>query len=205
MNIIQKSEAIKAGLRKSFQDDSSKMARRKCYGYEVDPNSELTVNPEETKVVRWIFERYLAGDSLGKIVAGLEQPGGPSPTGRVKWTQEVIDKLLSNKICTGRVLLQKIILVQFKLKTMASWSGISIPEPMRPLFLMRCSWQYRGKSKNGATHQKIRLIGVHHSACSHIVFRQRFVRLAEHGGADLLIRTEFLDHRQVLVPHPDSP
>ncbi len=109
MNIIQKSEAIKAGLRKSFQDDSSKMARRKCYGYEVDPNSELTVNPEESKVVRWIFERYLAGDSLGKIVAGLEQPGGPSPTGRVKWTQEVIDKLLSNKICTGRVLLQKII------------------------------------------------------------------------------------------------
>ena len=33
MNVIQKSEAIKAGLRKGFQNGSSKMARRKCYGY----------------------------------------------------------------------------------------------------------------------------------------------------------------------------
>ena len=72
MNIIQKSEAIKNGLRKGFQDDSSKMARRKCYGYEVGPDGKLTVNPEEAKVVRWIFEQYIAGDSLGKIAARLE-------------------------------------------------------------------------------------------------------------------------------------
>ena len=32
MNVIQKSETIKASLRKGFQDGSSKMARRKCYG-----------------------------------------------------------------------------------------------------------------------------------------------------------------------------
>lgn len=46
MNIIQKSEAIKAGLRKGFQDGSSKMAHRKCYvliflisGMEASQNS----------------------------------------------------------------------------------------------------------------------------------------------------------------------
>ena len=43
MNVIQKSEAIKNGLRKGFQDGSSKMARHKCYGYEVGPDGELTV------------------------------------------------------------------------------------------------------------------------------------------------------------------
>jgi len=43
MNIIQRSEAIKAGLRKGFQDGSSKMAHRKCYGYEVGPDGELGV------------------------------------------------------------------------------------------------------------------------------------------------------------------
>ena len=37
------------------------MARRKCYGYEVGPNGELTVNLKEAKVVRWIFEQYIAG------------------------------------------------------------------------------------------------------------------------------------------------
>ena len=41
MNVVQKSDAIKASLRKSFQDGSSKMARRKCYGYEVAPDGEL--------------------------------------------------------------------------------------------------------------------------------------------------------------------
>lgn len=109
MNVIQKSEAIKASLRKGFQDGSSKMAKRKCYGYDVSPDSELTINPEEANVVRWIFKQYLAGNSLGKIAAGLEQQGIPSPTGRAKWNREAIDKLLSNEKYTGRVLLQKTI------------------------------------------------------------------------------------------------
>ena len=85
------------------------MAHRKCYGYEVGSNGELAVNPEEAKVVRWIFERYLAGDSLGKIASGLEQQGIPSPTGRPKWNREAINKLLSNEKYTGRVILQKTI------------------------------------------------------------------------------------------------
>ena len=109
MNVIQKSEAIKAGLRKGFQDGSSKMARRKCYGYEVGPDGDLTVNPDEAQVVRWIFERYLAGDSLGKIAAGLERQGILSPTGKPRWNREAIDTLLSNEKYTGRAMLQKTI------------------------------------------------------------------------------------------------
>ena len=107
MNIVQKSEAIKNGLRKSFQDGSSKMAHRKCYGYEVGLNGELTVNPDEAKAVCWIFEQYLAGGSLGKIAVGLERQGILSPTGKPRWNREAIDKLLSNEKYTGRVLLQK--------------------------------------------------------------------------------------------------
>ena len=40
------------------------------YAYEVGPNGELTVNLKEAKVVRWIFEQYIAGDSLGSCRAG---------------------------------------------------------------------------------------------------------------------------------------
>ena len=109
MNVIQKSDAIKAGLRKGFQDGSSKMAHRKCYGYEVGSDGELIVNPEEAKVVSWIFEQYLAGDSLGKIATRLEQQSIPSPTGKPRWNRETIGKLLSNEKYTGRVLLQKTI------------------------------------------------------------------------------------------------
>ena len=109
MNMIQKSEAIKAGLRKGFQDGESKMARRKCYGYDIGPDGKLVVNSDEAAVVHWIFDRYLSGDSLGKIATGLERQGIPSPTGRPKWNREAIDKLLSNEKYTGRVLLQKTI------------------------------------------------------------------------------------------------
>ena len=107
MNSIQKSEAIKNGLRKGFQDGSSKMAKRRCYGYTINSDGELEINPDEARVVSWIFERYLAGDSLGKIAVGLGKQDIPSPTGRPKWNREAIDKLLSNEKYTGRVLLQK--------------------------------------------------------------------------------------------------
>ena len=85
------------------------MARRKCYGYIVNLDGELEINPDEAKVVCWIFERYLAGDSLGRIAVDLEKQGVLSPTGKIKWNREAIDKLLSNEKYTGRVLLQKTI------------------------------------------------------------------------------------------------
>ncbi len=107
MNIIKKSESIRAGLRKGFQDGTSKMAQRRCYGYDTDANGELVINHDEAAVVRWIFDRYLSGDSLGKIAAGLEEQGISSPAGKTRWNREAINKLISNEKYTGRVLLQK--------------------------------------------------------------------------------------------------
>lgn len=109
MNIIEKSESIRAGLRRGFQDGTSKMAQRKCYGYNIGASGELVINPDEATVVRWIFDRYLNGDNLGKIATGLEEQGIPSPTDKPKWNREALNKLLSNEKYTGRVLLQKTI------------------------------------------------------------------------------------------------
>lgn len=107
MNVIQKNEAIKAGLSKGFQDGNSKMATRKCYGYTINSDGDLEINPDEAQVVCWILEQYLAGNSPGKIAAGLEKKGILSPTGKPRWDRETIDKLLSNEKYTGRVLSQK--------------------------------------------------------------------------------------------------
>lgn len=111
MKDIEKSKSIRIGLQKSFQDGTSKMAQRKCYGYDVGADGELVINPDEAAVVCWIFARYLDGDSLGKVAAGLEEQGIPSPTGKPKWNRETLNKLLSNEKYTGRVLLQKTISV----------------------------------------------------------------------------------------------
>ena len=146
---IEKSKSIRDSLRKGFRDGTSKMAQRRCYGYDIGSGGELVINPDEAATVCWIFQRYLSGDSLGKIAAGLEEQEISSPTGKPKWNREALHKLLSNEKYTGRVLLQKTISVgSSKIKTMASWIGISTPIPMRPLFLMRCSKPHSRKNCN---------------------------------------------------------
>ena len=107
MNIILKSEAIRTGLQKGFQDGTSKLAQRKCYGYDIGLDGKLTITPDEADIVRWIFDQYLNGSNLGTIAAGLEKKGILSPTGKTKWNREALNKLLSNEKYTGRVLLQK--------------------------------------------------------------------------------------------------
>jgi hypothetical protein len=102
-----KSSRIREALRQGFVDGTSKLADRKCYGYDRAADGSLVINPEESEIVQWVFENYCDGDSLGKIAKDLEKHGIPSPTGKGKWNREAISKLLSNEKYVGSVLLQK--------------------------------------------------------------------------------------------------
>ena len=66
------------------------------YGY-VLVGEEITVHEGKADVIRSIFECYLAGASLGRIVDILFAKDIPSPTGNPKWTRAAVDKLLANK------------------------------------------------------------------------------------------------------------
>ena len=66
------------------------------YGYVLN-GEEIAIHEEKADVVRSIFEYYLAGASLGKIVDMLVVKGILSPTGNPKWTRAAVDKLLANK------------------------------------------------------------------------------------------------------------
>ena len=66
------------------------------YGYVLN-GEEVVVHEKKADVVRNIFESYLAGASLGKIVDMLFANGILSPTGNPKWTRAAVDKLLANK------------------------------------------------------------------------------------------------------------
>ena len=65
------------------------------YGY-VLVGEEIIIHEEKAEVVRSIFEYYLAGASLGKVVEMLNTKGVPSPSGNSKWARAAVDKLLSN-------------------------------------------------------------------------------------------------------------
>ena len=66
------------------------------YGY-VLVGEGIAIHEERADVVRSIFEYYLAGASLGKIVDMLFTKGIASPTGNTKWSRAAVDKLLANK------------------------------------------------------------------------------------------------------------
>ena len=53
-------------------------------------------NKDEADVISMIFDFYIAGASLGKIVDMLYAKQIPSPTGKTKWTRASVDHLLSN-------------------------------------------------------------------------------------------------------------
>ena len=107
MSTDDKSNKIKDALRQGFFDGNSKLADRKCYGYDRTSNGSLVINQEEAEIVKWIFDSYRDGTSLGHIANDLAKHGTPSPTGRGKWNREAISKLLSNEKYVGSVLLQK--------------------------------------------------------------------------------------------------
>lgn len=153
MDSIQKSQVITDGLRRGFQDDTSKMAQRRCSGYDIGLSGQLTINPDEAAVVRWIFERYLRGDSLGKIAATLESKDTLSPADKPKWNWEhSISCHPTKNIRDGCCSKKPSALAPLKSKMMASWIGTSTPTPMRPLFLMRC---FRWCSRKNSAALKI--------------------------------------------------
>lgn len=105
-----KSESIKAGIKNSFESGTSRIADKICYGYSKAPDGSLIINKNEAPIVRFIFDRHIAGDSLGKIVDALAEKRTPSPSGKDRWSRKAVDGLLSNEKYAGQVLLQKTII-----------------------------------------------------------------------------------------------
>lgn len=66
------------------------------YAFNLTSLGTLEVNENEAINVRMIFDYYLAGASLGKVVDMLYAKQIPSPTGKEKWTRAAVDHLLSN-------------------------------------------------------------------------------------------------------------
>ena len=102
-----RSEQIKTGLQKSFHSGKSAKASTVCYGYRMTAKDDLMVYPAEAIYVFHIFERFAAGDSLGKISTSLARMNVLSPTGKDIWSKETISKILNNEKYLGDVILGK--------------------------------------------------------------------------------------------------
>lgn len=84
------------------------------YGFVLISGGTLRVNEHEANIVSMIFEFYMAGASLGKVVDMLYSKQISSPTGKTKWTRAAVDHLLSNGKYVAIVGLEKFLDVQFE-------------------------------------------------------------------------------------------
>lgn len=80
---------------------------RKCFGYSHNEYSELIVNDAEAIVVRRIFNLYLKGYSVDRIMKDLAAHHINSPTGKEKWSKRSIQHMLTNEKYIGSVILGK--------------------------------------------------------------------------------------------------
>ena len=75
----------------------SRLFGRVCYGFGRDEDGFVYVKEDEANVVRKIFEMAINGNSLQTIQVELFNRGIKSPSGKDKWTRDVIDKTINNK------------------------------------------------------------------------------------------------------------
>lgn len=86
---------------------------RTPYGY-LQESNQFVIHPEKDEIVSMIFDYYLSGASLGKIVDMLFDKNILSPTGKERWTQAAIDTLLSNEKHIPMIGIERYMNVQFE-------------------------------------------------------------------------------------------
>lgn len=75
----------------------------------VDGNPEIV--PDEAEIIRYIYQRFLAGDSYGTIKTALEEKGVNSPSGKNVWSYSTIRSILTNERYKGDMVINKTFVV----------------------------------------------------------------------------------------------
>ena len=121
------SENCTWGQRKRFADGKVTVPFKRFLGYDMGPDHNLVVNPEQAKLVKRIYGMFLTGLSPFQIARTLTEEGIPSPGGKDHWNPSNIKSILTNEKYKGDALLQKSFTVDFLTKKKKANEG-EIPQ-----------------------------------------------------------------------------
>ncbi len=74
----------------------SKEFGKVCYGFRRNKQGLIETDSKKSNVVKQIFSLYKSGNSLEDIQTYLLQNNIPSPSGKAKWSRDVLNKILNN-------------------------------------------------------------------------------------------------------------
>ena len=98
---------VKWGKAQSAKDGNVPFHYKGFLGYRKGDDGKPEIVPEEAEIIRFIYERFLVGDSFGGIIERLAEKSIPSPTGKDKWTYSTIQSILSNEKYKGDAIINK--------------------------------------------------------------------------------------------------
>ena len=76
-------------------------------GYRKGPDGKPEIDPEQAEIVRRIYARFLAGQSMATISKELKSGSIPTPSGKGKWTNARISSILKNEKYKGDAIINK--------------------------------------------------------------------------------------------------
>ena len=101
------SSRVRWGQRQSMKAGRVTMQYKWMLGYEKGPDRKPVINEEQAETVRFIYQQYLAGDTLRAIKSKLEAQGVVNAIGKQEWTIKNLLSILTNEKYCGDALLQK--------------------------------------------------------------------------------------------------
>ena len=101
------SSRVRWGKRQAMKSGHVAMQYKQLLGYEKGPDGKPRIVPEQAETVRFIYQRYLAGDTLRAIKSKLEAQGALNAIGKQEWTIKNLLSILTNEKYCGDALLQK--------------------------------------------------------------------------------------------------
>jgi DNA invertase Pin-like site-specific DNA recombinase len=101
------SSNVKMGKRMAMKEGKDSFPYSTIYAFKKGDDGKPEIIPEEAEVVRRIYRRYLAGDSIIAIRDALVSDGVPSPRKKEVWTTATVRNILENERFCGDVILQK--------------------------------------------------------------------------------------------------
>ncbi len=106
----QESVSISQNLRMSYKRRMERgefITQNAPFGYRLINKKDLEIDPDQAKVVKWIFESYLSGKSLRWIAEQLTRQGIKTAHGSETWNFRSVEYIIKNEKYIGDSLCQK--------------------------------------------------------------------------------------------------
>ena len=98
---------VRWGKAQSAKEGNVPFHYKNFLGYRKGADGKPEIDPDEAEIVKFIYDRFLAGDSLGGIAQKLEDLQIPSPSGKPKWQFSTIQSILTNEKYKGDAIINK--------------------------------------------------------------------------------------------------